>query len=219
MLAFRLSPFIRAFSSRSLSTVKLPDLSYDFGALEPSISGQIMEIHHQKHHQTYVTNFNAAREQYAEAETKNDHAKMLSLQSAIKFNGGGHVNHSIFWTNLAPSNQGGGGEPEGELRKAMDLEFGSFDAFKKTMVAKSVAVQGSGWGWLGFSLESKRVGVVTTPNQDACITTGYVPLLGIDVWEHAYYLQYKNVRPNYLNAIWDVVNWKNVEERYLAAKK
>ncbi|KAI9921679.1 hypothetical protein PsorP6_000347 [Peronosclerospora sorghi] len=220
MLATRLvSSSIRAFTTRMISTAKVPDLAYDFGALEPSISGQIMEIHHQKHHQTYVTNYNAALEQYAEAEAKRDHAKMLSLHPALKFNGGGHVNHSIFWTNLAPANRGGGGEPAGELREAIDRDFGSFDAFKKKMSTTSAAVQGSGWGWLGYSPETKRVGVVTTPNQDICALTGYVPLLGIDVWEHAYYLQYKNVRPDYLNAIWNVVNWKNVEDRYLAAKK
>ncbi|KAG7396448.1 Superoxide dismutase [Mn], mitochondrial [Phytophthora boehmeriae] len=219
MLMKRAASTVSRANSRSIATVKLPDLAYDFGALEPSISGQIMEIHHQKHHQTYVNNYNAALEQYAEAEAKNDNAKMLTLLPALKFNGGGHVNHSIFWTNLAPSSQGGGGEPEGELRKAIDREFGSFEDFKKTMAAKSAAVQGSGWGWLGYSPEHKRVGVVTTPNQDPCSTTGYVPLLGIDVWEHAYYLQYKNVRPDYLKAIWEVVNWKNIEERYLVAKK
>ncbi|KAL7685087.1 putative manganese/iron superoxide dismutase [Plasmopara halstedii] len=225
MLVQRLAPSarraasLRAIGTRSTSSVTLPDLPYDFGALEPSISGQIMEIHHQKHHQAYVNNYNAALEQYDEAESKGDHAKLLGLLQALKFNGGGHVNHSIFWTNLAPKGQGGGSEPEGELRKAIDQTFGSFDVFKKNMAAKSAGVQGSGWGWLGYSPETKSVGIVTTANQDPCSTTGYVPLLGIDVWEHAYYLQYKNVRPDYLKAIWEVVNWKNVEERYLAAKK
>ncbi|RLN86124.1 hypothetical protein BBJ28_00005156 [Nothophytophthora sp. Chile5] len=224
MLKRAASTASRTTSARGIATVTLPDLAYDFGELEPSIAGQIMEIHHQKHHQTYVTNYNAALEQYAEAELKQDHAKMIALQPALKFNGGGHVNHSIFWTNLAPTSQGGGGEPQGELLKAITEEFGSFEAFKKTMATKSVAVQGSGWGWLGYSPEQKRVGIVTCANQDPCSTTGYVPLLGyasalIDVWEHAYYLQYKNVRPDYLNAIWNVVNWKNVEERYLVAKK
>ncbi|TDH73417.1 hypothetical protein CCR75_009236 [Bremia lactucae] len=210
---------LRVAGTRAISSVKVPDLPYDFGALEPSISGTIMEIHHQKHHQAYVNNYNSAMEQYAEAENKNNHGKMLSLLTALKFNGGGHVNHSIFWTNLAPKNHGGGGEPEGALRKAIEEDFGSFDNLKNTMAAKSVGVQGSGWGWLGYSPETERVGVVTTANQDPCSTTGFIPLLGIDVWEHAYYLQYKNVRPDYLKAIWQVVNWKNVEERYLAAKK
>lgn len=168
----------RSPAARGIATVVLPDLSYDHGALEPAISGEIMHLHHQKHHQTYVNNYNAALEQHAEAEAKGDHAKMLSLQGALKFNGGGHVNHSIFWTNLAPTNQGGGGEPEGELRKALDAEFGSFENFKKTLSAKSAGVQGSGWGWLGYSKELKRVGIVTTANQDICLTTGYVPLFG-----------------------------------------
>jgi Fe-Mn family superoxide dismutase len=164
--------------ARGIATVKLPDLAYDFGALEPAISGEIMQIHHQKHHNTYVTNYNAALEQFAEAELKGDHAKMIALQPALRFNGGGHVNHSIFWTNLAPKSQGGGGEPEGELLSSITEEFGSFENFKKTMATKSAAVQGSGWGWLGYSKESKRVGIVTCANQDPCLTTGYVPLLG-----------------------------------------
>ncbi|TMW61518.1 hypothetical protein Poli38472_012709 [Pythium oligandrum] len=205
-------------ASRGIATVKLPDLPYDFGALEPVISGEIMQLHHQKHHQAYVTNYNVALEQYAEAEHKGDHAKMIALQPALRFNGGGHINHSIFWTNLASPKEGGGGEPEGDLLKAIETEFGSFENFKKTFSTKTAAVQGSGWGWLGYSKEQKRVSIVTLPNQDPLSTTGLVPLLGVDVWEHAYYLQYKNVRPDYLNAIWDVVNWKNVEERYLVAK-
>ncbi|TYZ68350.1 hypothetical protein PybrP1_012568 [[Pythium] brassicae (nom. inval.)] len=204
---------------RGIATVKLPDLPYDFGALEPVISGEIMQLHHQKHHQAYVTNYNAAREQFAEAEHKQDHAKLIALQPALRFNGGGHINHSIFWTNLAPTSAGGGGEPEGVLRAAIEAEFGDFEAFKKTFSAKTAAVQGSGWGWLGYSPETKRVQIATLANQDPLSTVGLVPLLGVDVWEHAYYLQYKNVRPDYLNAIWKVVNWKNVEERFLAAKK
>lgn len=165
-------------ATRGIATVKLPDLAYDFGALEPAISGEIMQLHHQKHHNTYVTNYNVALEQYAEAEVKGDHAKMIALQPALRFNGGGHVNHSIFWTNLAPTSQGGGGEPEGELAQAIEAEFGSFEGFKKTMAAKSAAVQGSGWGWLGYNKETKRVGIVTCANQDPCSTTGHVPLLG-----------------------------------------
>uniref|UniRef100_K3WFH7 Superoxide dismutase n=1 Tax=Globisporangium ultimum (strain ATCC 200006 / CBS 805.95 / DAOM BR144) TaxID=431595 RepID=K3WFH7_GLOUD len=205
-------------ASRGIATVKLPDLPYDFGALEPVISGEIMQLHHQKHHQAYVTNYNLALEQYAEAEHKGDHAKLIALQPALRFNGGGHINHSIFWTNLASPQQGGGGEPDGELRAAIEAEFGDFEAFKKTFSAKTAAVQGSGWGWLGYSTENKRVQIATLANQDPLSTTGLIPLLGVDVWEHAYYLQYKNVRPDYLSAIWKVVNWKNVEERFLAAK-
>jgi superoxide dismutase, Fe-Mn family len=168
----------RGLATRGIATVKLPDLAYDFGALEPVISGEIMTLHHQKHHQAYVTNYNAALEQYAEAEHKGDHAKMIALQPALKFNGGGHINHSIFWTNLAPPKQGGGGEPEGELLKAIETEFGSFEDFKKTFSAKTAAVQGSGWGWLGYSKEQKRVVMATLPNQDPLSTTGLIPLLG-----------------------------------------
>lgn len=136
-----------------------------------------------------------------------------------RFNGGGHINHSIFWTNLAPANAAGGGAPEGELAAAIDAGFGSFDAFKETFAAKTAAVQGSGWGWLGFNPATGAVEIATTANQDPLqATTGLTPLLGVDVWEHAYYLQYKNVRPDYLKAIWEVVNWGNVAERFAAAK-
>ncbi|DAZ92991.1 TPA: hypothetical protein N0F65_011488 [Lagenidium giganteum] len=206
-------------ATRGIATVKLPDLPYDFGALEPVISGEIMQLHHQKHHQAYVTNYNAALEQYAEAEHKGDHAKMIALQPALRFNGGGHINHSIFWTNLAPKNNGGGDAPDGELLKAIEKEFGSFESFKKTFSTKTAAVQGSGWGWLGYNPVQKRVEIATLPNQDPLSTTGLVPLLGVDVWEHAYYLQYKNVRPDYLNAIWQVINWQNVDERFRNARK
>lgn len=167
-------------AKRGIATVTLPDLPYDFGALEPVVSGEIMQLHHQKHHQAYVTNYNIALEQYAEAEHKKDHAKMIALQPALRFNGGGHINHSIFWTNLAPMNNGGGGEPDGALRKAIDAEFGSFEAFKKQMPAKSAGVQGSGWGWLGYSKETERVTIATCANQDPLSTTGLVPLFGYE---------------------------------------
>lgn len=169
-------------ASRGIATVTLPDLPYDFGALEPVISGEIMQLHHQKHHQAYVTNYNLALEQYAEADQKGDHAKLIALQPALRFNGGGHINHSIFWTNLAPPNQGGGGEPDGEIRAAIEAEFGDFEAFKKTFSAKTAAVQGSGWGWLGYSKENKRVQIATLANQDPLSTTGLIPLLGCVVF-------------------------------------
>lgn len=197
----------------------LPELPYDFAALEPAISAEIMELHYKKHHQTYVTNLNKALEQYAEAEAKGDVPKMIQLQAAIRFNGGGHINHSIFWTNLAPVDKGGGKPPEGALAKAIDQLFGSLQNFIDAFSAKTVAVQGSGWGWLTYDPERKRLGICTCPNQDPCSMHGRIPLLGIDVWEHAYYLQYKNVRPDYVKNIWSVVNWKNVSERYDAAVK
>ncbi|KAI8821847.1 manganese superoxide dismutase [Fimicolochytrium jonesii] len=208
------SPLAGAAAARAKHT--LPDLPYDYNALEPFISAEIMKLHHAKHHQTYITNLNAAEEKLDDAFAKNDLKAQITLQPAIKFNGGGHINHSIFWTNLAPQSQGGGENPKGALLNAINDRFGSLDEFKKKFAEQTVAVQGSGWGWLAYHKESKRLDILTTQNQDPVTT--HVPLLGIDVWEHAYYLQYKNVRPDYLKAIWNVVNWKNVAERLAAAQ-
>ncbi len=196
---------------------QLPQLPYGLNDLEPVISGEIMSLHYNKHHLAYVTNLNAALKQYEEEEKQNNLAGMVALQSAIKFNGGGHINHSIFWTNLAPKNQGGGAHPEGNLATAIDKEFGGIEKLIEILNGKSVAIQGSGWGWLGYNKANKRLEVVVCENQDPLSTKGLIPLLGIDVWEHAYYLQYKNVRMDYLKAIWSIVNWKNVSERYEAA--
>jgi len=198
---------------------KLPDLPYDFQALEPVISGQIMEIHYTKHHQAYVTNLNVAFEKYQEAERKNDLGTMIALQQAIRFNGGGHVNHSIFWTNLAPPSQGGGTPPTGGLAQALIQEFGSFQGFIDKFSSQTIAIQGSGWGWLGLDPSKGCLVMATCANQDPLSTQMIIPLLGIDVWEHAYYLQYKNVRAEYVKNIWNVVNWKNVEERFSNATK
>lgn len=154
--------------------------------------------------------------EYADAERANDLQKMISLQPALRFHGGGHVNHSIFWTNLAPPKEGGGGKPDGELLQAIEASFGSFDNFKSIMSAQSIGVQGSGWGWLGYNSSLKRVEVLTKPNQDPL--TELVPLLGFDVWEHAYYYLYGPARAEYINKIWSIINWKNVAERYAAAK-
>jgi len=195
------------------------DLPYDFNALEPVISAEIMELHYTKHHKGYVTKLNTALEQYFEANDKMDLEAMLALQSSINFNGGGHVNHTIFWTNLAPEGQDGGGEPQGDLAVAINKQFGSFENFIEKFNAKTAAVQGSGWGWLGYCNEKKTVEIATCQNQDSLSTKGLIPLLGVDVWEHAYYLQYKNMRPEYLKNIWRVVNWKNVAERFEKAKK
>jgi len=197
---------------------KLPDLSYDFGDLEPVISGEIMQLHYSKHHNAYVNNLNDALKKYAEAESKGDVATMIALGQAIRFNGGGHVNHSIFWTNLAPVSRGGG-SPSGELEAALKKDFHSVENFIEKMSALTVAIQGSGWGWLGCNKETKKLSIVTCANQDPLSTQGLVPLLGIDVWEHAYYLQYKNVRADYVKNIWKIVSWKNVEERFLAICK
>lgn len=198
---------------------KLPDLPYDFNALEPVISAEIMSLHYNKHHAGYVANLNKALEQLADAEQKNDLATQIGLQSTIKFNGGGNINHSIFWTNLAPAGKGGGGHPEGTLAQAINTEFGSLDKFIETLSSKAVAIQGSGWGWLGYNAAKGKLEIATCDNQDPLVTKGLIPLLGIDVWEHAYYLQYKNVRADYVKAIWGLVNWKNVSERYEKAVK
>lgn len=195
------------------TSYQLPDLPYDFNALEPVISAEIMELHYSKHHKAYVTNLNAALEKYHEAETKNDVAQMIALQAAIKFNGGGHINHSIFWTILAPPSNEAVKGPKGDLAKMIDQAFGSFDLFKEKLSAASVGIQGSGWGWLGYNKGLKRLEIATCSNQDPLSAQGLVPLLGIDVWEHAYYLQYKNVRADYVKAIWQIFNWRQVEER------
>ncbi|MCB1111678.1 MAG: superoxide dismutase [Chlamydiia bacterium] len=196
---------------------QLPELPYSYDALEPVISAKIMELHYSKHHQAYVNNLNAALEKYEAAEKENNLEQMIALQSAIKFNGGGHINHSIFWTNLAPKSEGGGEPPEGALADAINKEFGSLDAFIQKFNGKAGPVQGSGWGWLGYDKANSRLVIETCANQDPLAAKGLIPLLGIDVWEHAYYLDYLNARPKYLEAIWGVVNWKNVAERYAKA--
>ena len=220
---------LRAFAPRSLARsaassarrtqFTLPELPYAYGALEPAVSGEIMEIHHAKHHNTYVANLNAAHEKLAAATAAGDVSAAIALQGAIKFNGGGHLNHSIFWANLAPPSCGGGAPPTGALADAIAAQWGSLDALQAQMSAQTVAIQGSGWGWLGYDKAAARLAIATCANQDPLeATTGLVPLLGIDVWEHAYYLQYKNVRPEYVKAIWGVVNWADVAARYDAAK-
>jgi len=192
----------------------LPDLPYDYHALEPVISAEIMQLHHAKHHQAYVNNLNVAEEKLAEAHAKGDVSTLIGLAPALKFNGGGHLNHSIFWQNLSPD----GGEPSGALLAAIEKDFGSLSALQTQLSGATVAVQGSGWGWLGYSKAKGVLQVATCANQDPLeATTGLVPLFGIDVWEHAYYLQYKNVRPDYVKAIWKIVNWKDVQARYEAA--
>lgn len=191
---------------------KLPELPYSYEALEPVVSREIMELHHKKHHQGYVNNLNAALEKYKGLEANNQMDQMIAMQSAIKFNGGGHVNHSLFWENLAP--KGEGGEPQGDLLKAIEHYFGSLDKLIEEMTAKTAAVQGSGWGWLGMDSQKKCLKIATCQNQDPLSTTGLIPLFGIDVWEHAYYLQYKNLRPDYVKAIWQIANWKVVNERF-----
>ncbi|XP_046969613.1 superoxide dismutase [Mn], mitochondrial [Vanessa cardui] len=194
----------------------LPELPYEYSALEPVISREIMSLHHSKHHATYVNNLNAAEEKLAQAQSKGDIQTIINLAPALKFNGGGHINHTIFWQNLSPK----GSKPSDVLNKAIEKDFGSWDNMKNQLAAASVGVQGSGWGWLGYNKLMKKLQIATCPNQDPLeATTGIVPLFGIDVWEHAYYLQYKNVRADYVKAIFDVANWQDVSARYEKALK
>lgn len=215
----------RAFSASSRVNGKhaLPDLAYDYSALEPVLPARVMELHHSKHHRTYVNNVNNFLEQLEEAEAKGDTAKAASLQQAIKFNAGGHINHSIYWTNLAPKNGDGGVLPDAgsPLMKAIIARYNSIENFITAFNAQTVGIQGSGWGWLVYDQGRSRVDIMTTSNQDQVsdVRGGVVPLLTIDVWEHAYYLEYENRRPDYLKNIWQIVNWKNVEERYNNALK
>ncbi|WPH02222.1 Hypothetical protein R9X50_00507800 [Acrodontium crateriforme] len=190
----------------------LPDLAYDYGALEPAISGKIMELHHSKHHNTYVTSYNAAIEKLEEAQAKGDIQTQIATQPLINFHGGGHTNHTLFWENLAPKNQGGGEPPSGALAKSIDTHFGSFDAMKEKFNAALAGIQGSGWAWLVQDTQTGAIGIKTYANQDAVVGQ-FRPILGIDAWEHAYYLQYQNRKAEYFNAIWDVVNWKAAEKR------
>ncbi len=199
----------------------LPELPYEYSALEPVISADIMKVHHQKHHQAYVTNLNAALEKYEEAEKNGELATLISLQPAIRFNGGGgHINHSLFWQNLAPKNKGGGGGPKGALEQALKSKWGSLDTFIECFNAMTGAIQGSGWGWLGLCKKSKNLTLSTCANQDPLEGTScIIPLLGVDVWEHAYYLQYKNARADYLKEIWQIINWNAVAERFQKAQE
>lgn len=196
----------------------LPELPYDYSALEPHISGTIMELHHKKHHQGYVNTYNDTLDLYLEAADKDDLATCIALQDKLKFHGGGHVNHSLFWENLKPHSEGGGDLPAGELHDAIHSSFGSLEALIDLFNSKTVAVQGSGWGWLGYLPAKDRLMIATTSNQDPLSTRGLIPLLGVDVWEHAYYLQYKNVRGDYLKAIWNLIDWQTVLSRYQSAK-
>lgn len=202
----------------TLHQYELPPLPYEFNALEPVISEEIMRLHYTKHHQGYVTNLNKALQELAEAEEKQDLQKIVALQTAIKFNGGGNINHSIFWTNLAPKGKGGGTAPEGALADAINKDFGSLQNLIEQMSAKAIALQGSGWAWLGYYKPNNHLVIATCDNQDPLSTKNLIPLLGIDVWEHAYYLQYKNVRADYVKAIWSIINWKNVAERFQKAQ-
>ncbi|WP_046173843.1 superoxide dismutase [Domibacillus indicus] len=198
---------------------ELPQLPYAYDALEPHIDKETMNIHHTKHHNTYVTNLNAALEGNEELLSKsveeviaNLDAVPESARTAVRNNGGGHANHSLFWQLLSPN---GGGAPSGKLADAIDSKFGSFDAFKEEFAKAGATRFGSGWAWL--SVANGELELSSTPNQDSPIMEGKTPILGLDVWEHAYYLNYQNRRPDYIAAFWNVVNWDEVSKRYEAA--
>jgi len=191
----------------------LPDLPYDYGALEPSISGKIMELHHKNHHNTYVTSYNNFSEQFQEATSQGNMQAQNALLPLINFHGGGHLNHSLFWENLAPKNQGGGDPPTGKLAEAINGTFGSLEKFQTGMNTALAGIQGSGWAWLVKENATGNIMIKTYANQDP-VVGAFTPLLGIDAWEHAYYLQYQNRKAEYFKAIWDVVNWKTVGQRF-----
>jgi Fe-Mn family superoxide dismutase len=211
------APARRAFAATAVrGKHTLPDLPYAYDALEPSISKTIMTLHHDKHHATYVAGLNAAEEKLAGLQSSQDVKGQIALQAALKFNGGGHINHSLFWKNLAPTGSNQTQVPtSGALADQVKKDFGSFDKLIEQMNTKTAAIQGSGWGWLGYNQTSKVLEVVTTANQDPLLT--HVPLIGIDIWEHAFYLDYQNVKVEYLKNIWKVINWEEAEKRLQAA--
>jgi Fe-Mn family superoxide dismutase len=197
-----------------MSAYTLPELPYDFSALEPHISGKIMELHHDKHHATYVAGANTAIASLAEARDSGNLANVNKLQKDLSFNLGGHVNHSIFWSNLSPN---GGDKPTGELASAIDDFFGSFEKFQAHFTAVALGVQGSGWSVLAWDSISQSLIIQQFFDQQANFAAGIVPLLMLDVWEHAYYLDYLNVRADYVKAFWNIANWADVQERFTRA--
>jgi superoxide dismutase, Fe-Mn family len=206
-----------------MTQYELPKMPYAYDALEPHIDARTMEIHHTKHHQTYTTKLNDALGKCSSDIQNKDIIDILSdlsqvpdeLKKAINFNGGGYDNHKLFWNNMKPN---GGGEPGGAVADAINSSFGSFADFKEKFSSTTAVIQGSGWGWLVYNPSSNKVEYVAMSNQDSPRTKGLVPLLGLDVWEHAYYLNYQNKRPDYIAAWWNVVNWDEVDNRLSKAK-
>jgi superoxide dismutase, Fe-Mn family len=201
-----------------MTRYELPSMSYSYDELEPHIDAKTMEIHYTKHHQTYTNNLNAALEKCSPEIQNKDILEILSnldqvlseVKGAINFNGGGFDNHRIFWNNLSPN---GGGEPNGVISDAINSSFGSFASFKEKFSTSTIAIQGSGWGWLVYNPMNQKVEYKAMPNQTSPRTEGLIPLLGCDVWEHAYYLKYQNKRPDYVNAWWNVINWDDINKR------
>ena len=198
-----------------MADYSLPDLPYDYGDLEPSISGQIMELHHSKHHQAYVAGTNTALEQLAEARSANTLGTVNMLQKNLAFNLAGHVNHSVFWTNMSPD---GGDKPTGELASAIDEFFGTFDAFRAHFTAAALGIQGSGWTILAWESIGQRLIIEQLYDHQGNLAVGTVPLVLLDMWEHAFYLQYRNVKADYVKAWWNVVNWADAQSRFIKAR-
>ena len=193
----------------------LPDLPYDYAALEPHISAQIMQLHHDKHHNTYVTGANTALEKMEEARANGDAAGAAKLSKDLQFNLGGHINHSIFWKNLSPE---GGDKPTGELAAAIDEFFGSFDAFRDQFTAVATTIQGSGWAILAYEPIAGNLVIEQMYDQQNGVPVATIPLLQLDMWEHAFYLDYQNVKADYVKAFWNIVNWADVAERFEKAR-
>ncbi|MET8622715.1 superoxide dismutase [Kitasatospora sp. NPDC004669] len=198
-----------------MGTYTLPDLPYDYSALERAMSAEILELHHSKHHAAYVKGANDTLEQLAEARDKEQFGGLVGLQKTFAFHLSGHVLHSLFWQNLSPE---GGDRPDGALADAIAEHFGSFDAFKKQLSTATTGVQGSGWGILSWEPLGKRLIVEQVYDHHGNVGQNTTPLLAFDAWEHAYYLQYRNVRPDYVTRLWDVVNWQDVQARFEAVK-
>ncbi|MEY4039375.1 MAG: hypothetical protein RLZZ52_243 [Actinomycetota bacterium] len=199
-----------------MANYTLPELDYDYAALEPYISATIMELHHSKHHKAYVDGANTALEKLAEARDKSDFANINKLQKDLAFHLGGHTNHSIFWKNLTPGTEE---RPTGELAAAIDEYFGSFDAFKAQFNAVAMGLQGSGWAFLAWDALGKNLIIEQLYDQQGNIAAGTIPLLMLDMWEHAFYLDYKNVKGDYVTAFWNIINWADVSARFEAARK
>lgn len=193
-----------------MAVYTLPDLPYDYAALEPHISAKIMQLHHDKHHQAYVDGANTALDKLAAARESGDFGAINLYEKNLAFNLGGHVNHSIFWANLSPD---GGGEPEGEVAQAIDDSFGSFAGFKGQFTAAATGIQGSGWAVLAYDAVSGSLVTYQLFDQQGNVPVGVLPLLQLDMWEHAFYLDYLNVKADYVKAFWNIVNWQNVAER------
>ncbi|GAB2657490.1 superoxide dismutase [Gordonia jinhuaensis] len=200
-----------------MSEYTLPDLPYDYAALEPHISGRIMELHHDKHHATYVKGANDTLDKLAEARADGSIAgKVYGLSSTLAFHLGGHTNHSIFWKNLSPD---GGDKPEGELAAAIDDQFGGFDKFQAHFTSAATTLQGSGWAILGYDTIGGNLVILQLTDQSGNIPAAIIPVVMLDMWEHAFYLDYQNVKPDYVKAWWNVVNWADAADRFDRARK